>query len=105
MNWEAQKTLEKIFDIGDVEFKTFRYLPESTKIDYIKRFKKPISVDDFDEFYSSNNLDTNIKKEILKIWDIHKCPIVSYLIKDRVREQREKNIQFNRDLKIKLLCQ
>ncbi len=105
MNWESQKTLEKIFNIGDVEFKTFKSLPESSRLDYIKRFKKSISVDDFDEFCSSNKISNELKLEVLKIWDIDKCPIVFYINKSRFTEEREKSIQFNRDLKIKLLCQ
>lgn len=104
MSWKDQEVLVKIFNIGDVEYKTFRDLPDSSKFNYIKRFKKSISVDDFDEFCSSP-LRTIEKKEILKMWDIDDCPVSFYINPDRIREQREKNIQFNRDLKIKLLCQ
>jgi hypothetical protein len=95
MSWEDMKSIKILFDVGDVEYKTYRGLPKELKIEYISRFKKSITVEDFDKFCAAPLL-TQEKIELLKIWGIENY--VSYM-------RRKSNKEFDRDLKILLVCQ
>jgi hypothetical protein len=95
MSWEDMKSIKILFDVGDVEYKTYRGLPKELKIEYISRFKKSITVEDFDKFCAAPLL-TQEKIDLLKIWGIENY--VSYM-------GRKSNKEFDRDLKILLLCQ
>ena len=88
------ESIKILFDIGYVEYKTFRNLPKELQIEYISRFKRKITVDDFDKFCSSPLL-TQEKIDLLKIWGIEYS---SYML-------RKSNKEFDRDLKILLICQ
>ena len=103
MNTSDKKNLQKLFDIGEVEFKTFVSLPEDIKYKYINRFKKKISLDDFDSF-CSYYMQKEVKDKLLSLFEIE-CEVPYYFGIDLFKLERERNVQFTRDLKIKLLCQ
>ena len=110
VSYSDKEPLSILFNIDNVIFKTYQELANDSESDvryqYIDKFKKKITVDDFDCFIVSN-LDLKTKREMLKLFDIdiNTSANISGWSKDQVRISREKNIQFNRDLKIKLLCQ
>lgn len=102
--YKDQEILSILFDIGTIEYYTFQYdLPENVKFEYLKRFKKVITVSEFDQFCSSG-INGELKSKALESFDI-KCPIPFYYDLNRFTTEREKDVQFSRDLKIKLLCQ
>jgi hypothetical protein len=103
MSYNYKKSLDILFNIDDVQFKTFQELPEDIRFSYLYKFKKSIGVDDFDEFVASH-LDLKYKNEALKLFGIDDNSIGGWTKSD-VKYKREKNVQFNRELKIKLLCQ
>lgn len=103
MNWKDKEYLQKLFDIDEVEFRTFVSLPEDLKYKYINRFKKKISLDDFDSF-CSYYMQKEAKDKLLSLFGIE-CEVPYYVGMDLFKLEREKNVQFTRDLKIKLLCQ
>ena len=102
--YKEQEILSKIFNIGDVEYYTFQYdLPKESRYEYIKRFKKTIDISDFDKFCASD-CSGDFKSKILEVFDIS-CPIPFYYDVNRFTSEREKNVQFSRDLKLRLLWQ
>jgi hypothetical protein len=103
MSWEDIKTIKILFDIGDVEYKTYRSLPKDLQINYISRFKRSITVEDFDKFCCSPLLSQE-KIDLLKIWGIEQS-IPFYVDKNSIKSWRESNKEFDRDLKILLVCQ
>jgi len=98
------KSIKILFDIGDVEYKTFRGLPKELKIEYISRFKKSITVEDFDKFFESPLLNRE-KIDMLKIYGIEIGSVPFYNVGFNMKSWRESNREFDRDLKILLLCQ
>jgi hypothetical protein len=104
MSYKDMETIKILFDIDYVEYKTYKYLPDDLKEKYISRFKKKISVEDFDKFCSEPLL-TIEKKKLLRVYNIREQDIPFYTSIDMIKSWREKNIDFNRDLKISLLCQ
>jgi len=97
------KTIKILFDISDVEYKTYRSLPKDLQINYISRFKRSITVEDFDEFCCSAVLSQE-KIDLLKIWGIEQS-VPFYVDKNSIKSWRESNKEFDRDLKILLVCQ
>jgi hypothetical protein len=108
INWEDQKYLKNLFDIDGVAFDTYRKLPEKLRFTYLTKFKKDkITLDEFDSFCSSysTSFTNELKSNCLSLFDI-KCKIPYYVNKDRFIQARENDIEFTRDLKLKLLlCQ
>lgn len=113
VSYSDKEPLSILFNIDDVVFKTFQEVSNCNRdnevdigYQYIDKFKKKITVDDFDCFIASN-LDLKTKRKILNLFDIdiNTSANISGWSKEQVRISREKNTQFNRDLKIKLLCQ
>ena len=103
VSYNHKYSLDLLFNIDDVQFKTFQELPEDIRFTYLRKYKKDINVDDFDEFVASH-LDLKYKNEALKLFGIDDNPIGGWTKSD-AKNNRERNVQFNRELKIKLLCQ
>ena len=104
------KQLKLVFNIGQIEYKTSKSLPKEIQLLYLTKFKKEFTIDEFDEFiglgdpYTHGPDKTTIsRKSIMYIYGIE-IPngILSYT-KELVRERREKNIEFNRELKLKMI--
>jgi hypothetical protein len=111
MNYKDMDAIKILFDIGYVEFITYSSLSQDLGLKYISMFKRNIGIDDFDMFCSSD-IRYESKSKLLSIFDIEcdESVELTYLIKryntkKDVELWRERNIDINRDLKIKLLCQ
>lgn len=109
-----KKHLQALFNVGDIEYRTFKSLPPDTALVYLTKFKKNFTVDDFDLFitardpytYGDSTLNSKVtKKNILKIYGIDEIPkeIYGQWDKDSAKRRRENDTQFNRELKLKLL--
>lgn len=108
IDWKDKEYLQNLFDIDGVAFDTYRKLPEKLRFTYLTKFKKDkITLDEFDTFCSSNSisLTKELKIESLALFDI-KCPVIFYVNKEIFISERKRNVEFTRDLKLKLLlCQ
>jgi hypothetical protein len=64
VSYNYKKSLDILFNIDDVKFETFQELPEDIRFTYLRKYKKDINVDDFDEFVASH-LDLDNSLEIM----------------------------------------
>jgi len=96
-----------MFDVGRVEYLTYSRLSEKSRMVYIKRFlKKNIELSEFDEFASGRGFlaeSGNIITELIYIYGI----VIPEQFTPRTRVDseilRERDVQFNRTVKLKLL--
>ena len=108
IDWKDKKYLQNLFNIDGVAFDTYRKLPEKIRFKFLCKFKKnKITLDEFDNFCSgyTSSFTKELKKELLSLFDID-CPIPFYVNKEKFVTSRESDVEFSRDLKLKLLlCQ
>jgi len=64
VGYNHKYSLDILFNIDDIQFKTFQELPQDIRFSYLRKYKKDINVDDFDEFVASH-LDLDNSLEIM----------------------------------------
>ncbi len=101
------KKLQLMFDIGNVEYSSFRRLSNETRMIYIRRFlKKGIEVSEFDEFvsgYGYKSEEASIVVELVAMYGINLPDNFRPYDSEKSKEWRLKNVQFDRTVKLKLL--
>jgi hypothetical protein len=104
------KQLNLVFNIGQIEYKTVKSIPKEIQLEYLSRFKREFTIDEFDEFiglgdpyvYGSDKTTLN-RESIMNLYDITIPSGIISFSKERVRERRESNKEFNRELKLKMI--